>query len=230
MKKFEIHQDKCALKVGTDGIILGAWTNVNHQKEILDIGTGTGLISLMLAQRNKEALLTAIEIDKDASQQAQSNFSISPWKNRLTLEHSSLQEYNCTKKFDLIVSNPPFFNNALKSESEQKNTARHTDSLSQEDLLNYSLKHLKTEGTLSLILPCQEAEQITELASKKGLFLQRRCIVQNTSEAKPIRWMMEFSCTQPDSITEEKLIIREKDKRTYTEEFKMLTKDFYTIF
>ena len=135
-KQFAIQQDKTSMKVGTDGVLLGAWTNIENAKTILDIGAGTGLISLMIAQRS-EKLVYALEIEENAYNQALENFKNSKWHNSLFLTHSSLQNYKTSLKFDIIVSNPPFFNNSYKIQDSNRNLARHTDSLSFKELLSF---------------------------------------------------------------------------------------------
>ncbi|NJN77877.1 MAG: methyltransferase [Saprospiraceae bacterium] len=136
-KQFQIHQDKTAMKVGTDGVLLGAWADVLESESILDIGTGTGLIALIIAQRNQNAMVDAVEIDESSYEQAKQNFEESSWTKRLNIYQSSIQDYakNCGKQYDLIVSNPPYFVNSTKSKQEDKNQVRHTDSLSFEELI-----------------------------------------------------------------------------------------------
>ena len=128
-KRFTVYHDRCAMKVGTDGVLLGAWTDVSSSQQILDIGTGTGLIALMLAQRNVTAHITAIDIDEEAIEQAQGNIAASPWKNRIEVMKQDFCQYSANRLFDTIVSNPPYFNQSLKGPDSQRNTARHTDSL-----------------------------------------------------------------------------------------------------
>ena len=157
-KQFSIRQDNTAMKIGTDGTLLGAWVNVENANNILDVGTGTGVIALMTAQRNLEAKVTAIEINQDAIVDATYNIDNSPWTERVKLENSSLQEFITIEKYDVIVSNPPFFENSLRSNSKNRNNARHTDSLHYTDILKFSQDHLKEKGIIALILPIENAE------------------------------------------------------------------------
>ena len=149
-RQFTIHQDQCAMKVGTDGVLLGAWVNVENAQRILDVGTGTGLIALMCAQRS-ESVIDAVEVDRAASEQAAVNCSASPWKDRITVVHDSFQHFaeSTAYRYDLIVSNPPFFKNSLKPKGLARSLARHDDRLSYESLLYYTVKILEPGGTLA---------------------------------------------------------------------------------
>ena len=145
-KQFKIQQDNTAMKVGTDGVLLGAWADSENATNILDIGTGTGLIALMLAQRNLKANITAIEIDEQASLQASENFNNSPWEIRLSIKNLKLQDFVVEEKFDLIVSNPPFFNNTFQANSSERNIARQTETLSFNELLKNTASLLSENG------------------------------------------------------------------------------------
>lgn len=170
-KQFTIWHNLCAMKVGTDGVLLGAWAPIEFDKgQILDIGTGSGLIALMLAQRAPQTKITAIDIDTSAIEQANHNFSISPWKDRLECQQSALQEYEGNGIFDLIVSNPPYFQDSLKNPNLQRAMARHTDTLSFEDLLIHSARLIKPNGKVALILPIEVEEQIIAIARKTHLY------------------------------------------------------------
>ena len=158
-KQFAIRQENAAMKVGTDGALLGAWSDVSKANNILDIGTGTAIIAMMVAQRNSTAAITAIEIDEKALIDANFNVENCPWTNRIKIIQSSLQEFTPTLKFDSIISNPPFFENSLKSNSRSKIKARHTDSLHYSDILNFASIHLSNIGVLHLILPVENAEK-----------------------------------------------------------------------
>jgi len=227
-KQFSITQQHTAMKVGTDGVLLGAWSDA-LEGNVLDIGTGTGLIALMLAQRSKTALIDAIELDKVASEQAQENFKSSKWNNRLTVIHSTIQSYQPNKKYDLIISNPPYFINSTKAPNNIRNAARHTDQLSFNDLI-YSVKRLLADtGVFSLVLPVEEATLFINSAEKENLFLNRKCLVK-PNPTKPVkRILMEFSFIKKDIVLEE-LTIETKKRHEYTEEYISLTKDFYLKF
>lgn len=227
-KQFSIAQENTAMKVGTDGVLLGAWSKV-LEGNVLDIGTGTGLIALMLAQRTKTALIDAIELDKVACEEAHQNFKTSKWNNRLTVIHTSIQNYYPTKKYDVIVSNPPFFINSTKAPNSLRNTARHTDELPFNDLIASIKRLLNETGIFSLILPVEEANQFILLANQNGLFLTRKCLVKPNPTKAPKRVLMEFSFTETN-ILEETLTIETENRHEYTKEYITLTKDFYLKF
>lgn len=228
-KQFEIHQNKTAMKVGTDGVLLGAWTNVAAAKRVLDIGTGTGLIALMTAQRNVTAIIDAVEIDKNSYEEAKHNFEISTWSNRLQIYHQTIQDFskNTTEQYDLIISNPPYFINSTKSSNPSKNQVRHTDSLSFADLLEAVDKLLNDNGRFCVVLPYVEGEQFYHLAKAKKIHCIKKTMVRGR-EIKPTeRLLMEFS-KQKKSYEENKLIIQNSPKRhDYTEKYVDLTKNFY---
>ncbi|MGD1716542.1 tRNA1(Val) (adenine(37)-N6)-methyltransferase [Dapis sp. BLCC M172] len=225
-KQFTILQDKCAMKVGTDGTLLGAWVDVSGAEKILDIGTGTGLIALMLAQRSS-ANIDAVEIDINSSIQARENVERSPWSNRIIIANYSIQEYTnfCQKRYDLIVSNPPFFENALKAANHSRTVARHTDFLSQADLLEIAVKLLSETGKLAVIYPVEQAENFQEKAEYFGLFCQRKLYVKSMPEIPTKRILMELSKNKLP-LQENTLTIEAK-QYIYTSEFISLIKDFY---
>lgn len=227
-KQFTIQQDKCAMKVGTDGTLLGAWANVEGAKKVLDIGTGTGLIALMVAQRNTEASIDAIDIDKDAYLQASQNVKNSPFKKQINLYHSSLQMFaknTCNPPYDLIISNPPYFSNSLKSPEKKRNLARHNDTLSFEDLIQLCSMLLATHGRIALVLPFQMINEIIYLASLKNLYTERQTNIISTINSQPKRTLIEFSF-QTKSFNTDTLIL-EHTRNQRTEEYQQLTQDFY---
>ena len=226
-KQFKIEQDRCAMKVGTDGVLLGAWATVNHGSKLLDIGTGTGLIALMCAQRNSDMTIVGIEIDPEASQQAKENVEESPFASRVEIVALSLQEFakGEIENFDVIVCNPPYFIDSLKAPNMQRNLARHTDMLSFQELTQGVMLLLKKSGMFSVILPTTEALELKAIAESKGLKLQRICHVYPTQKRIERRTLMEFGFdTTP--ILEEELVI-ELQRHVYSEEYSALTKDFY---
>lgn len=227
-KQFSVTQANTAMKVGTDGVLLGAWCSLSN-KHILDIGTGTGLIALMLTQRTRTALIDGLEIDKIASQEAQENFSNSDWSDRLTIINTAAQDYQPTKKYELIVSNPPYFIDATKAPVNKRNTARHTDNLSFTELIEAVKRLLVEDGVFALILPVNEANLFIELANEQYLFLNRKCLVKPNPNKAPKRVLMEFSFTQTP-IIEEELTIETEKRHEYTKEYISLTKDFYLKF
>jgi tRNA1Val (adenine37-N6)-methyltransferase len=229
-KQFTIHQEHCAMKVGTDGVLLGAWTNIKNCVNILDVGTGSGIIAIMMAQRSN-ANIHAVEIDVESSIQATENFDICPWHQRLKAVNSSLQDYSLQSKiqYDLIVSNPPYFKNSLKSRERLRNTARHTDTLSYETLIESSIKLLTPNGRLAVILPYVEGSLFIVEATKRGLFCIRKTNVKSIPNTPIIRLLMEFS-QKPMPFNEDFLVIGTGKHEQYSEKYKELTKDFYLNF
>jgi len=220
------------MKVGTDGVLLGAWTNTYNKRRILDIGTGTGLIALMLAQRS-DAIITAVDAEENACEQATINFNSSPWTDRLTIVHSKIQDLNAYEKFDLVVSNPPYFSGYYSSDDLSRDIARSADILlSYEDLIASAKRLLKEEGRLSLILPADQQERIIAIANQFGLTLSRLTFVKTKSTKEAKRILMEFVNDLSDTeVIEDELIIQSADNgRVYTQEYIELTKDFYLAF
>ena len=215
------------MKVGIDGVLLGVWAPIGEAKNILDVGTGTGLIALMLAQRSS-SMITAIDIDQDAVFQARENTLNSPWKDRVAVHSSSLQEFaaNESTTFDLIVSNPPYFVNSLKNQDKNRATARHTDSLTHEELINGSLKLLSAEGRLCIILPVNEGMQCVDFAQSKGLFCSKLVKVFPKLGVAAKRLLLEFGFTKVDTVLSE-LVIETEVRHQYSDQFSLLAKDFY---
>jgi len=220
------------MKVGTDGVLLGAWTNTDNTSRILDIGTGTGLIALMLAQRS-DAIITAVDAEENACEQATINFNSSPWTDRLTIVHSKIQDLNADEKFDLVVSNPPYFSGYYSSDDLSRDIARSADILlSYEDLIASAKRLLKEAGRLSLILPADQQERIIAIANQFGLTLSRLTFVKTKSTKEAKRILMEFVNDLSDTeVIEDELIIQSADNgRVYTQEYINLTKNFYLAF
>lgn len=224
-QQFTVYHDLCAMKVGTDGVLLGAWVDVSNVKTALDIGTGTGLISLMMAQRNSSLSINAIDIDTGAILQAKININQSPFANNTHIQETALQHLDTETKYDVIVSNPPFFNDSLKSTDKQRNLARHTDSLSAEDLIHHASMLLNDSGKLSLIYPYEYKETLINLASEYKMSISRVTSVLPTPNAAPKRILIELS-KQKSKLTETELIL-EVDRHVYSTEFQELVKDFY---
>lgn len=232
-KQFTIVQDKCAMKVGTDAVLLGAWVKTYGVRKALDIGTGTGVIALMLAQKSG-AHIDAIDIDLDATTEAKDNVSKSPWQERVRVQNISLQDFSkiTDEQYDLIVSNPPYFVDSLQSSEANRTAARHTVLLSFEDLIAGAKKMLNKEGKLYVILPVREGEQFIQLASTHGLHLRRITRVKSTPDKIEKRWMMQFGFQSKPQISDSVLVI-EKDpqvRHSYTDEYKELTKEYYLQF
>jgi tRNA1Val (adenine37-N6)-methyltransferase len=230
-KKFTIHQDQTAMKVTTDACILGAYTDVQNVKRILDIGTGTGLLALMLAQRS-EAQIEGIEIDEVSYNQAVENVEHSIFKERITLYQTSVQLYapplGTGGLFDLIVSNPPFFQNYLKAKSPNRNNALHTDTLSFEDLLNSVIRLLSSTGTFVVLLPPYESTVLEQMANQLGLFANKKLHIHHREGSKILRIITTFGFIKNETQIEQ-LFIKNSDE-SYTADFQQLLKDYYLIF
>lgn len=235
-KQFEIQQDKCAMKIGTDGVLLGAWADVVQASSILDIGTGTGVLALMSAQRNPKALVHALEIDQNAFYQANDNIQNSPWRNRLTVLHQSVQVYaQCPEItfFDSIISNPPYFkieNNTLISDTARR-LARSTDALTFNILLDCVKTLLQPLGNFSVILPTQEGKEFMQLAKQRNFYVKKITEVIPREGKTSNRLLIELVLYKTP-IEEKTLTIRtaEKKNQCYTTEFKKLHKDFLLAF
>lgn len=234
-KQFSVSQTKSSMKVNTDGVLLGAWAKINPlDRQILDIGTGTGVIALMMAQRAPESFIMAVEIDKESSLEAERNFTSSKWANRLKVDNTSIQEFATkykTIKFDHIISNPPYFDQSLKSEKERKSVARHSDcGLSFTELASCSANLLSETGRLSVVIPYLEMERMVEEAAKSGLTISRCTYVRTTKAKQYKRVLLEFSKEQDCALEERLLTIHSESVSSYSEEYRELLKDFYLAF
>lgn len=219
------------MKVGTDGVLVGAWINVyQSDKRLLDIGAGTGVIALMLAQRTAEdAMIDAVEIDLDSASQATENILNSPWAQNVEIHTIDIVNFNKSFKYDVIISNPPFFNNSLLCPNKGRSTARHTVSLSFRDLIESVVRLLSPEGRFSIILPTSESNQF-EKQCNGYLHLWRRCHVKSRAGGDDKRIMSEYRATPALSVVHEELAIREANSNEYTQGYKDLTADFYLKF
>jgi len=229
-KQFVVDDSACAMKLGTDSVLLGAWARFENSSKILDIGTGCGVLALMSAQRS-EALITAIDIDRSSIEEASCNFEASLWGSRLQAEHISLQEYASIKPeapFDHILSNPPYFINSLKAPDKQRSRARHNDQLPFDELADAVTRLLSEDGKFSLILPVNEASRFIEIAGKHELSLTLRSDVVPVEGKIPNRVLMEFG-KEKGSIVLQTFTIRKSDS-SYTDEYKFITNDFYLNF
>jgi len=229
-KQFTIHQEHASFRITTDSVLLGAWPDLNEVRHVLDVGTGTGILALMAAQRC-EASVIAIEPDRNSFMQAGLNITASPWSGRITLLNRTLQEYSfeSTQLFDTIITNPPFFISSLPNPDARKAAARHSLTLTHTGLLEASLRLLAPDGTLQLVLPVIEAEKFAVLARASGLYCRRRLSVRPTPELPPARMLMTFGRQSQDC--EESVIVLEKGGRhVYSDEYVSLTKDFYLKF
>ncbi len=229
-KQFSVEQSQCAMKVGTDGVLLGAWVGIDgNESRVLDIGTGTGLIALMVAQRAEDAQIVAVEIEPQAAEQASENFQNSKWSARLSIEQCAVQEYVSAQKFDLIVSNPPYFIDSLHAPSQSRTTARHTTELPFEDIITASQRLLSSNGRLAIILPTEESERFDTLA-QGALHLSRRCLVRGKQGGQVRRIMSEYTLTLSSPSEPTELAVRATPPQEYTDEYMALTAQFYLKF
>jgi tRNA1Val (adenine37-N6)-methyltransferase len=249
-KRFTVRHDQCAMKVGTDGVLLGAWATVAftdarpanrdatalRQAErrsdrrflALDVGTGTGLIALMIAQRNAEADVDAVDSDRDACKQAAENVERSPFKDRVHVFHQPFSAYATERKYDLIVSNPPYFSDSLKSPDKKRSAARHNDSLPLKLLIEHAMTMLADDGKIALILPVSSSVEIEFILSTHRLFLLRRTSVVSVEGLKPKRFLIELSAKAPPGyapVTDQLILTTAKQERTQA--YNRLTNDFY---
>jgi tRNA1Val (adenine37-N6)-methyltransferase len=232
-KEFIVDQSNCPMKINTDGVLLGAMANINDATKILDIGTGTGVIALMLAQRNREAEIDALDIDLNAFERAQSNFENSIFHNKLKAFHFGFKEYfdvNPLLKYDLIVSNPPFFLNALPSPNQTKNLARHTDVNFFTDLIQYACNHLNPNGILEMVLPLDISQMLQNIAGSYQLYLIKCVEIKSFDTKAPFRHVVSFSRKNHlENITKETFCIYEAEG-IHSLPYKKLLKNFFKIF
>ena len=228
-KQFSVNQDQTAMKIGTDGVLLGAWTPIeNNPKSVLDIGTGTGIIALMLAQRSDAEQIDALEIDESAYEQAVENFENSPWGDRLFCFHAGLDEFidDPEDEYDLIVSNPPFYSEEYRSENEQRDLARFHGAMPFEELVEAAVLLLSENGIFSVIIPFNEEDRFIELCAEAELFPIKVTRVKGTPNSKIIRSLLAFKRYELSVLTADELVI-EISRHEYTPEYISLTKDFY---
>lgn len=223
-KQFVIRQDKCGMKVGTDGVLLGAWANGG--KRILDIGTGTGILALMMAQRFPNAYVDAIDIDEDACLQAKENAEGCPFGDRVHVYHAKLQSFETSSAYDCIISNPPFFTNGQRSCEPQRALARHADTLPYPTLFK-SVKRLLTEdGEFSAIIPYDNLSAFTEEAYYNGFSIVRQCTIKTTREKAPRRCLIAFSARGGKNVEKEEAVLQTRDGQR-TDWYNNQTKNFY---
>lgn len=228
-KQFKIIQEKSAMKVGVDGVLLGAWVQTNSAREILDVGTGTGLIALMLAQRS-EAQITAVEIEENAADEASQNVGASRWKERVEVRKTSLQEFvkSASSSFDLIVSNPPFFSQATRAAYAERTIARHNDLLPFSELISCSAGLLAENGKIALVLPIEALEEIQYWARENNLWLCRKTEIFPKTGKKVNRVLLEFG--KKETVLNEDCLTIYNSDGSFTEEYVALTRDFYLKF
>ncbi|MBS7562902.1 methyltransferase [Mucilaginibacter sp. Bleaf8] len=230
-KQFAINQQGCAMKINTDGVLLGALAQANSNARILDIGTGTGVIALMLAQRFTDAYIDAVELDETAAITARQNFVQSPFADRLQLYAESFQSYfegNAEKKYDVIISNPPFYIQSLHSPTANKTLAKHADLSFFNDLICASVKHLHIAGKLWLILPVTTAQAVKQIATGQKLFLQQIITIHSYPGSDAHRELLAFGLQQTEPTSQRFIIYNEPKK--YSQQYEQTLKDFFTIF
>lgn len=227
-RQFALSHHQSTMKAGTDAMLLGSWLPLTRKEQrVLDVGTGSGIIALMLAQRSL-AFIDAIDIHQDSVQEAAENFHHSPWSNRLKAESIAFQKFALqqSRRYDLIVSNPPFFRNSLLPADERLKMAKHNVNLSIEDFLSSSLLLLAPEGRLAVILPIAEAADFCAGAEVNGLFLQQQLFVMPTPERPPSRRILLLAKQPATEIITQHLTIQKSDGK-YTEDYISLTRDFH---
>lgn len=227
-KQFTVYHDQCAMKVGTDGVLLGAWAGTGKRMHILDVGTGTGLIALMMAQRFPDSSVLALEMEQSALSQAGDNIANAPFADRITLVGSTFQHFarQTEARFDLIVSNPPFFSDALLPSDKSRAQARHSVTLTLDELLFYSRCCMAENGLLSMILPFSKQGELHQLCEKYAFSVQRRTMVHPLPGALPHRLLAEVTLRQVKAPVTHSLVI-ERSRHCYSDEFTELVRDFY---
>lgn len=228
-KQFTVNQDRCAMKIGTDGVLLGAWSPIPENVfSVLDVGAGTGIIALMIAQRSFAEQIDALEIDEDAYEQAVENFENSSWSDRLFCFHAGLDEFveEPEDEYDLIISNPPFYSENYSSGDEKRDQARFNDAMPFEELIEAAALLLSENGIFSVIIPYKEEEQFIALAKEVDLFPMKMTRVKGTPTTEIKRSLLAFSRNETEEFLLDELII-ETSRHIYTDEYIALTKDFY---
>ena len=228
-KEFSISQEVSSMKVGTDSVILGAWTPAYQPQRILDIGAGTGILSLMMAQRFPQALIHSIEIDAETAQECKQNITSSPWKGRITVFQTDIRDFSASNSYDLILSNPPFFSEDTHSPNQKRSLARASHSLPFAQLLNCVNKFLSPKGTFSVVIPYKEETSFLQEATYYSLYPLQKLYLKGTPSSPIKRSFLLLSRQQVTQILT-KLLIVEKERHQYTEEYQELTKNFYLKF
>jgi tRNA1Val (adenine37-N6)-methyltransferase len=230
-KRFTVYHDRCAMKVGTDGVLLGAWTEVTGARRILDVGTGTGLIALMLAQRTEpfytlgnEVCIQAIDIDEAAVLQARENVKASPWSERIEVNVQDVTTMHMNRSYDLIVSNPPYYN-SLRCPDQQRHLARHTDSLSFGELASAAARALTAEGRLAVVIPTDAEREFLAATAEVDLFPQRRLLVHTKPSAPAKRVLLQFGRKPSDCV--QQTLVLEDAPGVRSQEYQALAGDFY---
>ena len=232
-KQFNVNQDRCAMKIGTDSVLLGAWCPIDNPEasgpfSVLDIGAGTGVLSLMLAQRTNAEQIDALEIDEDAYEQCVENFEASPWSDRLFCFHAGLDEFveEPEDEYDIIISNPPFYSEDYKTDNSQRDLARFQDALPFEELIEAADLLLSENGIFAVIIPYKEEERFIDLCSEVELFPVKVTRVKGSHTTPIVRSLLAFKRYELSVLTADELVI-EINRHEYTDDYINLTKDFY---
>ena len=228
-KQFTIKQDRCAMKIGTDGVLLGAWSPIpDNCYSVLDIGTGTGIIALMIAQRSNANQIDALEIDESAYEQATENFENTPWSDRLFCFHAGLDELidEPEDEYDLIISNPPFYTENFKTENDQRDLARFEDAMPFEMLVEAADLLLSENGIFSVIIPFKEEERFIDLCAEYEFYPVKATRVKGSHKTPIVRSLLAFKRHELSVLVADELVI-ETSRHQYTDEYIELTKDFY---
>lgn len=227
-KQFTIHQDRCALKVGTDGVVLGAWANVEGAKRILDIGTGTGLLALMAAQRNAEALIDAVEIDDASAEQAAENVAASPWADRVRVHRMDVRRLRANAPYDLILCNPPFYAGEMDSSDARTGVAKHGGELTFAQLVEAVRTLLADDGRFACIIPLNREAELLELAEGAWLGVERRCVLRYLDGRPAKRVLLEL--VRGGGVAVEEELTVEHAPSSFSEAYRTLLKDFMLKF
>ena len=227
-KQFAVDQNNCPMRINTDGVLLGAITNEKNPKNILDLGTGTGVIALMLAQQYTDANVWAVEIDHLASETGKMNFANSPFTERMNLVHTDIFQWNTSDEFDLIVSNPPFYINSLHNPDERKKIAKHADDTFFNGMMQFAHKHLSEQGNLQIIVPIEHLDFLLEDASANGLHLNKQINIHSFDDSDCFRCILKFS--REDLPMEESRFVIYKDRGVYSEAYKGLLQPYFLAF
>ena len=228
-KQFTLNQDRCAMKIGTDAVLLGAWCPIdNTPKSILDIGAGTGVLALMLAQRTNADQIDALEIDEEAYEQCVENFEASAWADKLFCYHAGLDEFvdEPEDEYDLIISNPPFYSEDFKTENEQRDLARFQDAMPFEDLIEAADLLLSENGTFAVVIPYKEEERFIDLCAEYELYPVKATRVKGSHKTPIIRSLLAFKRYELSVLTADELVV-EINRHEYTDDYINLTQDFY---
>ena len=231
-KQFRVEQDRCAMKVCTDACVFGTWANISNADRILDVGTGTGLLSLIAAQRNPNAIIDAVEIDKEAARQAEENFQNSRFYGRISISNSAIQGFIPGYQYDAILVNPPFYQNNLRSSDPKTNLVHHAASLTFDELLASMTRLLRNDGSWHIMLPLEESKRLHESATELGWSMRCELVLHHSFEHNPFRVMRTFSRNPPNDepTISENLAIYKPGSTDYTLAFRQLLRDFYLKF